>query len=256
MANAEQVRPQFDVRRYYADLISFEDDDMVAMGGVQGMLDVEAAHLRLQELLKRTRQKEYRKKVQGKCMFQITEGCQIGLNFFTMIMQARKPAVKQVNAENNQLLQPTVRIRCQESDSVLYRNQIGTFYPLGGEKVRMTRKDMQQIKNFSEGGMQLLGFKDRSYLKVYHNIRHSYFIFPDEKKATGSSQCTDALLKEMIRKDKVAIVKFAPRENSQVRLCALVPQEERTDMDGDGQGHPAGFQLIALPYADDLRDEK
>jgi hypothetical protein len=136
------MRPQFDVRRYYANLISFEDEEMVAMGGVQGMLDVEAAHLRIQELMKRIRQKEYRKKIQGKCTFEITKGCKIGLNFFTMIMQARKPAVKQVNAENNQLLQPTVRIRCKESDHVLYRNQIGTFYPLGGEKVRMTRKDM------------------------------------------------------------------------------------------------------------------
>lgn len=34
MANAEQMRPQFDVRRYYANLISFEDDEMLAMGGV------------------------------------------------------------------------------------------------------------------------------------------------------------------------------------------------------------------------------
>jgi ATP-dependent DNA helicase 2 subunit 1 len=66
----------------------------------------------------------------------------------------------------------------------------------------------------SRDGMQLMGFKDKSYLKVYHNIKHSYFIFPDETKTTGASQCSDALIKEMIRLDKIAIVKFNPRENA------------------------------------------
>jgi ATP-dependent DNA helicase 2 subunit 1 len=55
--------------------------------------------------------------------------------------------------------------------------------------------------------MTLMGFKPRSYLKVYHNIKHSTFVFPDEKRVIGSSQCADALIKEMIRKEKVAIVR-------------------------------------------------
>lgn len=41
-----------------------------------------------------------------------------------------------------------------------------------------------------------------------------------------------------------------------MRICALVPQEEQIDVNGEGQSKPAGFQLVALPYADDLRDEK
>jgi len=32
-----------------------------------------------------------------------------------------------------------------------------------------------------------MGFKDKSFLKVYHNIKHSYFVYPDDKKAQGSS---------------------------------------------------------------------
>jgi hypothetical protein len=31
--------------------------------------------------------------------------------------------------------------------------------------------------------MTLMGFKPKNYLKIYHNIKHSYFVFPDEKKA-------------------------------------------------------------------------
>lgn len=116
-------------------------------------------------------------------------------------------------------------------------------------------EEIKKIKNFAPPGMKLMGFKPRSYLKVWHNIKHSYFLFPDEKKTRGASQCTDALIKEMVRQDKIAIVKMAPRVNSQVRICALIAQEERVDP-ADGFQTPAGFQLIPLPYADDIRGNK
>jgi len=73
---------------------------------------------------------------------------------------------------------------------------------------------MKQVKNFGLSGMKLMGFKPRSYLKLYHNIKHSYFIFPDDQKANGSSQVSHALILEMLRKDQVMIAKFIPRENS------------------------------------------
>ena len=98
-----------------------------------------------------------------------------------------------------------------------------------------------------------MGFKPRTYLKVHHNIKHSYFIYPDEKRVTGSSQVIDALVKEMIKDDKIAIVRFIPRDNSVVRFCALLPQEEKVDEE-DGFQTPPGFQCIFLPFADDIRD--
>ena len=94
---------------------------------------------------------------------------------------------------------------------------------MGGEKVKMTPDDVKQIKFFDTVGMKLMGFKPKNYLKVYHNVKHSYFIYPDEKRVTGSSQVLDALIKELIREDKIAIVRFIPRDNTVVRFCALVP---------------------------------
>ena len=66
---------------------------------------------------------------------------------------------------------------------------------------------MRAIKKFDKVGMTLMGFKPRSYLKPYHNVKHSMFVYPDEKKVVGSSQCADALIKEMIRKERIAIVR-------------------------------------------------
>ena len=116
----------------------------------------------------------------------------------------------------------TSKLVCEETGVALYRNQIGNYYPLGGEKVRLDQAEMKKIKNFGTNGMKLMGFKPRKSLQIFHNIKHSYFIFPDEKKTTGAGQCTDALIKEMLSQDKVAIVKLIPRENSTVRFCAMV----------------------------------
>ena len=99
---------------------------------------------------------------------------------------------------------------------------------------------MRQIKKFDKVGMTLMGFKPRSYLKLYHNVKHSMFVFPDEKKVLGSSQCADALIKEMIAKDKISIVRVQVRENTSVRFCALLPQDESMD-ELSGLQTPPGF---------------
>ena len=67
----------------------------------------------------------------------------------------------------------------------------------------------------------------------------------------GSQQVFSAMIQEAISRNKVAIVRFSPRQNVQTRFCALVPQLESYD-----ENHfqtPPGFHLVFLPYTDDLR---
>ncbi len=78
----------------------------------------------------------------------------------------------------------------------------------------ITADQIKAIKKFDKIGMTLMGFKPSSYLKYYHNVKHSTFVYPDDKKVKGSSQCTDALIKEMIRKERIAIVRVQVRENA------------------------------------------
>ena len=226
MPQFSQMRPVFDIKKFYANIISFDEDEIA-----NGQLNVEEAQSRLFELMKRIRQKEFKKRTQGKCLFEISGGTSIGMSFFTTVMPAKKPGAQKVNAQNNKPLQSTTKFICEETGHALYRNQIGTYYPLGGEKVRLDPTEMKKIKNFGPNGMKLMGFKPKSALKVYHNIKHSYFIFPDEKKTKGSLQCSDALIKEMIKKERIAIVRVQVRENASVRFCALLPQEEKYDED-------------------------
>ena len=102
-------------------------------------------------------------------------------------MPAKKPTAAKVNIANNKQLRSTQRFICQETGSVLYRQQIGTYYPLGSEKVKMTTDEMSRIKKFDKVGMTLMGFKPKTYLKVYHNVKHSTFVYPDESRVQGSS---------------------------------------------------------------------
>lgn len=247
MPKASQEKPVFDVKKFFANIISFDEEEQFAEA-----LVIQTTQNRLSELMKRIRQKEFRKRVQGKCLFSITPKSQVAFSFYTTVMPAKKPAAARVHLANNKPLKSTQRFICQETGSVLYQNQIGSFYPVGGEKVSITPQDVKQIKYFDKTGMKLMGFKPRAALKVFHNIKHSYFVYPDEKRVTGSSQVIDALTQEMLREDKIAIVRFIPRDNSVVRFCALVPQQEK--LDEDGFQTPPGFQLIILPYADDIRD--
>ena len=94
-----QMRPLFDIKKFYANIISYDEDEIA-----NGLLDVEGAQSRLFELMKRIRQKEFKKRTQGKCMFEISGGTKIGLSFFTTIMPAKKPGAKKVNKENNKPL--------------------------------------------------------------------------------------------------------------------------------------------------------
>ena len=57
----------------------------------------------------------------------------------------------------------------------------------------------------------------------------------------------------MKRKEKIAIVRVQARDNASVKFCAMLPQDESFDEEF-GLQTPPGFQLIVLPYAEDLRD--
>ena len=52
------MRPTFDIKKFYVSMITFDQDDLA-----NGLLDVEGAQSRLFELMKRIRQKEYKKRI-------------------------------------------------------------------------------------------------------------------------------------------------------------------------------------------------
>lgn len=68
------------------------------------LLGIEGANSKMYELTRRIRQKEFKRRAQGKCMFALTPGSSISLSFYSTVLQAKKPAPRKVNAENNKEL--------------------------------------------------------------------------------------------------------------------------------------------------------
>lgn len=107
---------------------------------------------------------------------------------------------------------------------------------------------MKQVKDMRE--FTLLGFKPLSSLKWYHNLRASIFIYPDNEQVKNSSIFCDALIRELHETGQIAICRFKPSHQRAYRMCALLPQIEEN---GEGMHTPPGFNLIILPFFEEIR---
>ncbi|OJA08279.1 hypothetical protein AZE42_03775 [Rhizopogon vesiculosus] len=137
-----------------------------------------------------------------------------------------------------------------------------------GKRPFYTADEVRSFRTLDlEPGIKLLGFKDREELVFEDNVKHSVFIHPDElvrlrpilgsrnklsmQKYSGSKRTFTALLKRMIERKKLGLVLALTRRNAAPIFCAMLPQAESGD-EGEWK-EPAGFHLIPLPFADDIR---
>ncbi|THH23094.1 hypothetical protein EUX98_g8084 [Antrodiella citrinella] len=139
-------------------------------------------------------------------------------------------------------------------------------------RVFFTQDEQKSFRTLGlEPRIKLLGFKDKTELSFEDNVKHSYFIYPDEmarilirsynlglhvtnrlsQAYSGSKRTFSALIKSMAKKEKIGIALALMRRNSAPVFCALVPQEEKAEE--GGWNEPAGIHIIPLPFADDIR---
>lgn len=209
---------------------------------------------KLSELCKRIRNKNTKKRTLGKLQFFLTNEFSIDVDVYCLANFATKTKTAQLHSQTNQLLAIINNHVDKETGESLHQNKIATYIPYGDKKIPFTKEDMLKVKALDTPCIRLLGFRSMDKLKVFHQITKSYFLFPNETLSMGSSRVFDAMIKQMQNKNKFALVKFTPREGSKLRMCALLPQIETFD-----ENHfqtPAGFNLIPLPYAEELRSNE
>ena len=243
-------RRKFNLGNFYALIVPRNSDDDINSSG-DNIVTIEQCVDRLKEISRRIRQKEMKKRTLTKCPFQLTENSRIYLNIYSNIKKATKGRMFTIDTLTNKLLKSVSTMKCKDTEEELYPEQIGTYVSYGNKKVKFSKEEMKKIKIMEAPGMTLLGFKSIECIRPYHNVRESYFLYPNEALSNGSGKLVDALIKQMLSKKKCAIVKFIAREGSLVRYCALLPQIERYDEDFFQT--PPGFNMIVLPYADDIR---
>ena len=239
---------RFNLSNFYAQIIPYNSDED---GGNDNLLTIEQCTDRLRELTKRIRQKEIKKRTLGKCPFFLTNNTKIYMNVYSTVKRSNKGKIYTVDGKTNKLLKGLNSIQCKDTGTELYPEQVGTYQLYGNKRIIFSKEEMNKIKFFEEPGMKLLGFKSIESIKPYYNVHESYFIYPNELFSNGSGTLVDAMIKQMLNKNKCAIVKFVSREGSVVKICALMPQAEKYDEDYFQT--PPGFNMIILPWADDIR---
>ncbi|KAF9456442.1 SPOC like C-terminal domain-containing protein [Collybia nuda] len=269
----------FDVTKFYSSVllpsnIGDEDDSDEADPSV---LPESISISRIEDLLSQMRFHEVPKRAQFSVPFEFAQGLTIGVKGYGLVTEQKKGAYRyfvdlgdrmevatartvyidedrQVEVDKSKMLygmsvgETAATADSDEDDG----SGVGTRIVKAGQRPFYTADDIKSFRTLGlEPGIKLLGFKNRDQLRFEDNIKHSQFIYPDEMAYSGSRRTFSALLKTMIKKKKIALVRTLTRRNAQPMFCALLPQEEKADE--GGWIDPAGFHLIPLPYADDIR---
>lgn len=69
-------------------------------------------------------------------------------------------------------------------------------------------------------------------MRDHHQIKHSYFVYPDERSLAGSTAAFIALHHVLVNSNKVAICSYTRVDGAKPALVALCPQEELLGSDG------------------------
>ncbi|KAI8489562.1 X-ray repair cross-complementing protein 6 [Branchiostoma belcheri] len=228
----------FDITKFYQDIIVITEDEDVTC------LPDPAA--KFEELLER------HGSLQGAQEEDISTCPTQSGGSYTQVRETYKGKKVKLDARTNQEVRTITKTVDSETGKFLMPSDVKKVQSWGGRDIAFENDEIVEMKVFDKPGLVLMGFKPRTSLKPYFHIRPAQFLFPDESVISGSTRLFSALLQRCLARDVVPICRYIPRKNSPPKFVALLPQKEEFD-DNNMQSTPAGFHVIFLPFADDLR---
>lgn len=234
---------KFSYSVFYSEFISSEIDEI-------NYDQLEPAQ-KLEELNVRIKRKENKKRPLTRIDFQIDGVNKIGVKLYSLIKKFKKPGMITTDKQGI-FLRRLIKTVSAETGREIEQEKVGTYWQLGDEKVNIDQTEIARLKNMCDISFVLIGFKPRTFLDVTHNIRESIFVVPDDERVTNSSVFSDALIREMIKKDQIAIVKVRLSKAASMRFGALLPQLESNQKGAEFV--PNGFHLIILPWENEFRE--
>ncbi|XP_023134734.2 X-ray repair cross-complementing protein 6 [Amphiprion ocellaris] len=235
----------FNVSLFFCDVISPPEDESEL--GLQ-----EEPCEKLDDLQKRVRAKEQKKRAMARLNLCLGEGLNVAVGIYATAVTARKPSAIKLYRETNEPVRSKTRTFHTQTGSLLLPSEIKKAQVYGKKQIVMERDEVDAIKKFDDPGLLLIGFKPMEKLKLHHHIQPAVFLYPEEDQVKGSACLFSALLKKCSERNVFALCRCIARRNYPPRFAALVPQHEEVD-EGNAQITPPGFNVIYLPYADDFR---
>lgn len=234
----------FDVSLFFRDIITLgSDEDIEFHTEASGKLD---------DLLRKVRAKEHKKRTLTRLKFKMGESVTFSVGVYTLVRSATKPFPVKLYRETNEQIKTKTRWFSPETGSLLLPSDMKKTQTYGSRQIVMENEEVEEVKRFEDPGFVLIGFKPLSMLKLHHHIRPAQFLYPEESIISGSTTLFSALLTKCLEKRVMAVCRYTARRNVAPRFVALLPQDEELD-EQKVQIAPHGFHVIFLPYADDIR---
>ncbi|KAF0699355.1 Aste57867_10071 [Aphanomyces stellatus] len=240
----------FDLSRFYATMFYDASEGAAAAMDDSSKQPAYGIHT-YQDMMEESLRKRFRKRRLTSLEWHITKTVALSVDLFALRVKQAKSTPLNLEADTNTPLQSTTKWLCDHTGTHLAPEQIKTYLDYGNGRVYLTKDDMLQLKRFDAAGIQLLGFEPSSVVRLHENVRPPYFIYPTEEGIKGSTVAFVALHRAMKAKDKVAVCRIIMRDSFAPRVAALVPQDEVYDE--QGQVQPMGFNVVFLPFLDDIR---
>ncbi|KAK3124631.1 hypothetical protein QOZ80_7BG0589640 [Eleusine coracana subsp. coracana] len=231
---------EFNMSLFYADLIGLEGDEIVEY--------LPSAGERLDAMTDQLKKRMMKKRRVKTLSFAITNDVCIEVNTYALIRPTTPGTITWLDSISNLPLKTERSFICNDTGALLQDPQ-KRFQMYNDTVVKFSVRELSDVKRVSSHHLRLLGFKPLDYLKDYHNLRPSTFIYPNDENIFGSTRTFVALHSSMLRLGRFALAFYGNPTRAQ--LVALVAQEEVTS--SGFQVEPPGMHMIYLPYSDDIR---
>jgi len=208
----------------------------------------------LEDLSQRVHKKEGVLRTYGEIPFILGPGLQMGIKMYHLVSPdtSRSTFIQMCAKTNDEVQTVSTQVR-EDTRAVLLPHEVYRKCQFGSEELLFDVEEMKEMVNLRDKGLYLLGFKPTAEaVKMHHQVAKSTFIRPSEDMVGGSSSIFMALLERCLARNVVPICHCVPRAGTCGAIVALLPKEEKRDDDND-QIQAAGFSMIELPFADDIR---
>lgn len=113
--------------------------------------------------------------------FRLANDLEISIRGYNLLLEKKRPSYTWLEERSNSEVQIESFYVCETTAKTLLPTDMKHYFELGGERAIFTKDEIDEIRNFGPPGLELLGFRSRSFLKEKWNLKPSVYICADEK---------------------------------------------------------------------------
>lgn len=235
------------------------------------------------------RRKQFRKRRMGQLLFSFTDRPLLSpsgdaaeadgadreplmcVRLYKTVQILKKPLHTWISMRSNEPVATVTRYLDASSGAIVPPEQIETYVDVQGRAVPLGADDVAAIKRRDPWtgyrpvaidkkdplktrvpGIRLLCCFPRKQLPLQLTLSTPYFLFPGESAVKGSAALFESFLRELLRHDLVALVRFTRNLSAGKPTPAVLLPQAEVVVDGV-QVTPPGLQCVPLPCVEDLR---